>query len=432
VISARDYALAQLDARRLPHWPPDLLRQRGTSPSTNVPADPRDRALAEQIVNGVLKNLLYLQNLIAHLTQRSIKRTDPLVQKILAIGLYQLRFLTRVPASAAVDEAVKQAKRVGHVHAAGFINAALRRAARESDPPAPDAALNPDAYAEVALSHPADLFARLVKLLGTADALKFCEHDNLEPPTIVRLAPSSTARELDLPGVTVMPHERPGFFIVSPAKAPTLADWAQRGVAQAQDPTSALAVAQLDIQPGQTILDRSSGVRTKTVQILELAGPTGRIIAMDPSEPRIGILARLVGERNLANIHPRKVGMILDIAPSDPKQFHRILIDAPCSNSGVLARRPEARYNQSDAAIASVTKLQDRILSDSAPALIPGGRMVYSTCSVWSEENELRIQEFLKQRPDYELFDQHTTLPSFDPDPTKYHDAGYYAVLKRK
>ncbi|HEX2971872.1 MAG TPA: transcription antitermination factor NusB, partial [Tepidisphaeraceae bacterium] len=181
MISARDYALAELDAKRLPQWRPGMLRARGTQPARQVPEDPRDRALAEQIIIGVTKNLLHLQWLITHYTRRPLKQIDPLAQKIVAIGLYQLRCLTRIPPSAAVDEAVKQAKRVGHTRAAGFVNAVLRTAARNPEVPLPDRIADPAAYAERVLSHPQELFDRLAKFLGEERALLLCEHDNLEP-----------------------------------------------------------------------------------------------------------------------------------------------------------------------------------------------------------------------------------------------------------
>ncbi len=430
MITARDYALAELDARRLPGWPPGLLKARGTAPAPNPPADPRDRALGDQIIHGVLKNLLYLQWLIEHMTQRSLRRVDPVAQKILAIGLYQLRFLSRVPASAVVDEAVKQSKRVGNAHAAGFINAVLRKATRESDPPTPDRSTDPLAYAQIVLSHPKELYERLASLLKPADALQFCEHDNREPPTIVRLYRGISPDALNAPEITVTPHQRAGLFIVSPAKTSLLAEWAGRGIAQVQDPTAAQVVPQLQIEPGQVVLDRCCGLGTKTLQMQERVGD-GSVVAMDPSDQRIRTLRQLLERRRIGNVRLFQLGMLKDIPADQQRNFDRILVDAPCSNSGVLARRPEARYFQDDRHLASLTKIQNRILEDSYPFLKKGGQLVYSTCSVWPEENQVRVAEFLKRHPDLQLVEEETTLPSFDPDPPHYHDGGYFAVLER-
>ena len=430
-MSARDYALITLDSRRLPNWAEKQLRVSKQDAPAAPPSDPRDRALAEQLTIGVVKNLLHLQYLIAHYAGRPLKQVDALAQKILAVGLYQLRYLTRIPPSAAVDEAVEQSRRFGRYRATGFINAILRKATREPDVPLPDPATQPAEYAERVLSHPRDLFDRLVKLIDTDDAISFCLHDNQEPPTIVRLYPSASPTDLSTLDVSVTPHEQPGLFVVSPAKPTILANWSRRGIAQVQDPTSARTVEHLQVEPEQTILDRCSGLGTKTLQMHARVGPTGSVVAVDPSAPRMQLLRRAVEERNITNIAVREVGMMSELEPGDPKQFDRILIDAPCSNSGVFARRPEARYHQSDHALASLAKLQDRILDDTAHALKPGGRLVYSTCSVWREENEDRVKAFLARHADYRLLHEDAILPSFSEDPARYHDGGYLAVLAR-
>lgn len=439
MISARDHALAELDAVRLPHWPANLMRRRGTLPDPRgpqdgqrpAPADPRDRALAERIIQGVIKNLLHLQWLIAYYTRRPIRQIDPLAQKIIAIGLYQLRFLSRIPPSAAVDQAVEQAKRVGHRHAAGFVNAVLRNATRDPGPQLPDRLMEPARYAEIALSHPPPLYVRLERLLGAADAIRFCEHDNAEAPTIVRLFPSATAEELRLADPAVMPHEQPGLYVISQASPMVLADWAARGIAQVQDPTAAGVVAELDVRPGQRVLDRCCGLGTKTMQLQLLVGSDGTVVAMDPAELRIRTLHRLVQQRGIDNVSLHQGGMLADLPTASRGSFDRVLIDAPCSNSGVMARRADARYHQDESTLASLSRLQLRILDDTAGALRPGGLLVYSTCSIWPEENQRQIERFLQRHTTYRLVKQRTILPSFVSEPRQYHDGGYCAVLER-
>jgi 16S rRNA (cytosine967-C5)-methyltransferase len=430
-MSARDFALLELDAKRLPGWPADTLRHGNKKlQSTQPPADPRDRALAEQIIIGVVKNLLHLRWLSAHYAQRSLKSIDPLAQKILAIGLYQLRFLTRIPPSAAVDQAVEQSKRVGLGRASGFVNAVLRKSLREPAPQPPDRHHDPARYAELMLSHPTELFSRLQNLLGPDDALRFCEHDNLEPPLIVRLYNRASAEELTAPDGTILPHEQPRLFLVPGAKPALLADWARRGLAQVQDPTAANVVDHLDIQPGQRVLDRCCGLGTKTLQMQERVGP-GSVLAVDPASTRLQMLAQLLHQRQIANVDLQEIGMLAQLPDPLRQPFDRILIDAPCGNSGVLARRPEARYAQHDSALTSLARLQDRILDDTAPWLVSGGRLVYSTCSVWPQENQMRIKAFLDRHPDYRLLEEPLTWPSLDPHPPRYHDGGYCATLLR-
>jgi 16S rRNA (cytosine967-C5)-methyltransferase len=425
-MNARDFALAQLDRVALPGWQARIIKQK-----PQPPADPRDLALAEQIRVGVIKNHLLLEHLLEHYAKQG-SRIDPLVRKIISIGLFQIRFLTRVPPSAAADEAVEQARRFGRRHAAGFVNAILRRATRERDVPLPDRSADPTRFAETALSHPPELVARLIEMLGVEDAVRFCEHDNAEPPTIVRAFRNTTFPPADIGDLTITPHQQRGMFVVEGARRATFAGWAEQGVAQVQDPTAALVVDRLQLGPGMDALDRCAGLGTKTLQMHDAMNGEGWIMAVDPSEVRIEGLRRLLKARKIENIALLQVPMLRKVPEIRRPAFDRILIDVPCSNSGVMARRPEARYTQTPEALASLSKLQDEIVDDTADYLRPGGIFIYSTCSIWPEENEQRVTRFLKSRRDFEQIDNHFTLPSLSDDPTAYRDGGYYAVLRRR
>ena len=136
--------------------------------------------------------------------------------------------------------------------------------------------------------------------------------------------------------------------------------------------------------------------------------------------------------RGIENVTVHPVGMLRDLPSIGQDSFDRILIDVPCSNSGVLARRPEARYAQDERSLRSLEQLQHDILDDTAPCLVPGGLLVYSTCSVWPQENEDQVRAFIAGHADYELHHSRTTLPSFhQTDPSRYHDGGFVAVLRR-
>src|SRR5690606_135933 len=299
-MNPRDFAVLTLDDRRLPGMPRQAFKRR----SPVVPADPRDRALAEQIVLGCIKNWLHLTWLITGFARRPIDQVDNRARLILAVALYQLRFLDRIPEHAIVTEAVAQTRRLGEPtlpRAAGFVNAILRQAIREPDLSAslPARSTDPAGYAELVLSHPRPLFERLAALLGPEDALRFCEHDNRTPPTFLRLARGhpidGLRREIEQAGapaedaaqreaeplaspepadgrdgaggdpsvvgdpvgpVEFMPHEQPGIVVVRGAKQADFARWSELGLAQVQDATSAGIVARLDVRPGMTVLDR--------------------------------------------------------------------------------------------------------------------------------------------------------------------------------
>ena len=463
-MDARDFAVLTLDEKRLPGQPRQAFKRRSPTP----PSDPRDRALGETIVIGVVKNLRLLETLLIHHASRPLDQVDPRARLVLLTALYQLRFLDRVPDHAVVTEAVRQTRSLnepGFAKAAGFVNAILREALREGDVPLPSREDDPASYAEIVLSHPRPLVEQLIGLLGEADMLRFCEHDQRTPPTLVRLVgdharedllarkitketPVSPASagvgddvafdenpepDLIASRVSVRPHEQPGIVVVEGAKQADFAHWSQAGIAQVQDATSAAVVAPLDVQPGMTVLDRCCGVGTKTQQLAEQVGPTGRVYAVDALGSRVNTLRRLASRRpDLSNVTAKRAEWTAELPDDWPTAYDRILIDAPCSNSGVLARRPEARYAQHAAAYADLAALQRDILADTWPRLAEGGLLAYATCSVWPGENGQIVRDFLVGRDDAEIVAEHAYLPSFETDdPARYRDGGYVAVLRK-
>lgn len=419
-MSARDYALYQLDALPLPDWPSRRLRRHVPPPS-----DLRDLALAEQIRVGTIKHLLLLQHLCEPLSGRPLQKIDPIVQKILTVGLYQLKFLQRIPPHAVVDEAVEQARRFGRKSAAGFVNAVLRNALRT---PIDEATLP----TEIRFSHPRELLDRYAALnWDDAQIEAACRHNNAEPPTIVRLGPQGDPTALVVGGVTVTPHQVAGLCLVEGAKQHHLADWSARGVAQVQDATAAGVVPRMDLSPGMTVLDRCAGVGTKTLQIAEAVGPTGKVFAVEPNPSRCQTLRKTLAARGLDHVGVIEAGWMDHARAGLPAAFDRVLVDAPCSNSGVLARRPEAKYHQSQKLLDSLVSLQERILVDSAPMVRPGGLLIYSTCSIWPEENQQMALRLGVRCPQFKLLGQTATLPRSEDGPAAYRDGGFIAIFRR-
>jgi 16S rRNA (cytosine967-C5)-methyltransferase len=423
---ARDWALRELDQVRLPGWGTRLVR-RAVAP----PEDPRDQALAEQIWIGSVKFHLALRRRLTAVAHRPAQRVDELVQKILHIGLYQVGMLDRIPSSAAVDEAVEQAKRFGRTAAAGFVNAVLREAIRTPATPEPSAADQPHAYAQHVLSHPRELFQRLLDRVGLVHALELCRHNNRVPPIVVRLMPDGTLQDLQRAGVQVIQHDTPGLLVVPSASRSLLAAWARKGWAQAQDATSASVVEWMDLEPGHAVLDRCCGSGTKTLQIFEKLRGAGRLVAMDSSGLRISTFRELLRDRKITTIELVRASKVAEIPNCPGEGFDRVLVDAPCSNSGVLSRRAEARYAQDFDTLKSLALLQEEILIDTAGVVKVGGLLVYATCSIWKEENRGMVDRFLRGHPNFELLRDVETLPKSDGSPSSYRDGGYTAVLKR-
>lgn len=421
---ARMLALSQIDARDLPNWETGTIH-RELRPRE---IDPRDLDLAERITHGVIKQLLVLQRLIVEYSGRKLSQVDEPVQKILAMSLYQLRSMDRVPTHAVVSDAVELTKRVGHRSAAPFVNAVLRKAALERAAGRPVTARSAAERAEQEYSIPRDLFARLAGLYGESNALDLCRSFDREPPLLGRLIGQTTFADLQARSVDAQPHEQAGMVILPPLRRSELHALSDAGLVQVQDATSAAAIEALDIKAGQRVLDRCAGRGTKTQQIIERVGSTGRVVAMDTSKSRLRSLEQLIVRRNISNAEAFVAGSVKEL-PEPGRVFDRVLIDAPCSNSGVLARRPEARYRQDDQ--TELIGLQLQILRDSADAVAVGGRMVYITCSIWREENEEVVRRFLDSDPRFELLSIATTPLHVAKSAATYRDGGFFAALRR-
>ena len=425
---ARLHALRALDNRDLPGWPEHALpRLRSIALD-----DPRDVDLSERIVIGVIKQLLPLQYAIAALSGRPIDRVDVAVQKILAVALEQMRSLDRVPVHAIVDDAVEMTRRIGPRGATGFVNAILRKAAPTRGRVATEPTRTAPDVAERTHSFPAGVFTRLASLYGEARALTLCERFNAEPPLLARLLPPMTLRSLRGAGVDATAHATSPNVVVLPAtQRAALRDYADRGWCQVQDATSAETVADLDVRPRQRVLDRCAGRGTKTRQLLEAIGDAGQVVAMDPSRDRLASLRSAFGDALAAGRLMVVEGEML-ASSAVVGDFDRILIDAPCSNSGVFARRPEARYRQNPRELRSIATTQRAILDDSLARLSPGGTLVYATCSVWPEENEAIVQQALRGRSGYALVRSRSVPPNPDADATRYRDGGFAATITRE
>lgn len=423
---ARLLTLAQLDQRELPHWEPNTIR-RELKPQS---IDPRDLDLAERITQGVVKQLLVLQRLIVEYSGRKLSQIDEPVQKILAMSLYQLRAMERVPTHAVVSDAVELTKLIGHRSAGPFVNAVLRKATRDKGAGKPVSAKNAAERAEKAFSVPRELFSRLAALYGEEQTLQLCEAFDHEPPLLGRLIGETTLEDFRARGIDVQPHEQTGIVVLPPLRRSDLRELSDSGLVQVQDATSAAVIDALDLQPGQLVLDRCAGRGTKTQQILERIGAEGLVVAMDNSKARLRSLEQLIERRGVMNAKSILASSTQEL-PAEERSFDRVLIDAPCSNSGVLARRPEARYHQDRDEQKELIELQLQILKDSANVVAVGGILVYATCSVWGEENEGVVRTFLCDDDRFELIRSATTPLAVAASQANYRDGGFFAALRR-
>jgi 16S rRNA (cytosine967-C5)-methyltransferase len=382
-----------------------------------------DRALCHELVLGVLRRRLWLDKAIEHFGERKVEKLDLAVRLALELGLYQLRFLTRVPASAAVNESVNFVRASRVKSAAGFVNAVLRRATREPDYD-PAATIN-DSIRKLAIetSHPPWLIERWVQALGFDEAAAFARANNQPAPIAFRLTAKASRdkgservlQNLQDAGAEVIASQiAPDSWQVTGA-ASAVRRLADDGLIYLQDEASQLLAHLLTAEPNQRVLDLTAAPGSKATHIAALA-PSATIFAGEIHPHRVQTMRRLAAKQE-ARIHV----LVHDATkplPFHHESFDRVLLDAPCSGTGTLRRNPEIRYRLRPEDIRELAEQQRHMLARAAAVVRPGGRLLYSTCSVEPEENEHVIDHFAANNPSFTRVELRTTSSSFIPHPS--------------
>lgn len=380
----------------------------------------RDRALATELVYGALRRRNALDFVLAKLSSRPLDQVQPRLLWILRLGAYQLLYLDRVPAHAAVDEAVRQASIRGHKGLTGFVNAVLRNLARrlaDGSLALPGREGGLEAYLTVTESHPAWLVRRWLSELGPEPTEVICRLDNEPAPTGVRVNRLKNdrlelAERLRAEGVTVTETALApdGLIIDDYSSLPELAAF-REGRFFVQDEAAMLVAPLLDPRPGETLVDACSAPGGKATHLAELAGDQARVLAVElvrEKLPQIVENCRRLGLGGVAPVHG-DARRLPDFAPG-PVQG--VLVDAPCSGLGVLRRRPDSRWRKRPEDPAALAPLQLSLLDAAAKVVVPGGRIVYSTCTIARTENEEVVRAFLAAHPDFRATDLRPFLPT--------------------
>jgi 16S rRNA (cytosine967-C5)-methyltransferase len=366
----------------------------------------RERAQAQRLAYGAVQRRGTADAAIEQLAERSLRLLDPPVLAGLRLGLYELLFADATPDHAAVDQAVELVKGAGAAHAAGLVNAVLRRAAREREALS-DALLGDDSTPErAAVAHSAPLWlARMWwEELGDDDARSLLAACNRPAETALRANPLRGEREaivdrLREAGVEAAPAEgpwplaAPESIVISGRMGPTVARLVAAGELTPQSRGSAAAVEVLDPQPGEHLLDLCAGPGIKSGQIAARIGDRGEVISVEPDAERaaeVAAGAQRLGLRSITVVEADAA------SPGMSPGFDRVLVDAPCSDLGALASRPDARWRKSPRAIERLAELQGEILTRAAAALRPGGTLVYATCTISRRECEDRVAALLE------------------------------------
>lgn len=413
-----------------------------------------DAAFTHAIYDGCLRHWRSLSAVVHTACGKAVYEQHPLTQAALLVGAVQLLALDRVPPHAAVDSMVEWIKASMGVGASRFVNASLRRVAdvcrrdaegvvirgpwqrRRDQFPLSDGRavqLAADCYAPdrwiglaEATSHTQGLADHWRERFGEEKALDLMAHDLFAAPTIVNgRADASVASEPHL-----KPHEREGYFVFTGDRAAMMSLLDRKTKVRVQDPTAGSAVAllkesgALDGVRTPLVIDVCAGQGTKSRQVVAEI-PSARVVASDVEARRMETLERLSSIGAGFEACEAKALRADYTGTADA-----VLLDVPCSNSGVLARRLEARYRLDSAEVGRMVTLQKTIIADAMRLLKPGGVMVYSTCSIEREENQDQAQAMIEAG--FTLVAERSTLPHGQPgdEATTYHDGGYAVVLR--
>jgi 16S rRNA (cytosine967-C5)-methyltransferase len=371
--------------------------------------DERDRALAAEVIVGTIRWRAALDHLIVHVSERAIDRLDPEVVTVLRLSLHQILHLTRVPASAVVDDAVDLVRAARKPSATGFVNAVLRTTLRQknrlplpprpSDPSEHAAAL---AYLSVTQSHPAWLIERWLARYGFEATERWVQFNNTTPGLTLRANRlvntreqlADTLRANDIDTVTT-PWAADGLIVTSghPLRS------GRSSAFVVQDEASQLVASTVAARAGERVLDLCASPGGKSTGIATDMADRGTVVACDVRPRRLRLLGETIRDSGLSSLRVVQVPRSGELPFTDV--FDRTLVDAPCSGLGTLRRDVDIRWRQTPESLPMLAASQLELLERAATTVRVGGRLVYSTCSSEPEENEEVVASFLSRHPDF-------------------------------
>jgi 16S rRNA (cytosine967-C5)-methyltransferase len=368
-----------------------------------------DAGLATELVYGTIQRLNTIDYELAKRVKGWPRKVEPWVRSLLRMSYYQLRWLTRVPAHAAVDEAVRIAKKRGHTGIAGLVNGVLRGLLRDGvNPPLPEE-LSSAERISLAHSHPLWLVERWIGEWGLEQTEEICAANNEHPHAsarvnLLRMQRQELLAEMTDAGLTVTPSPLAANGIIAEKSGNLVhTTWYQDGTMSIQDESSMLVAAAADPQPGMLVLDCCAAPGGKTTHLAERMRNQGKVIANDIHPHKKALIQQQADRLGLSCVETM-TGDAMELSARLPTgSCDIVLLDAPCSGLGVIRRKPEIKWTKTAEDITSLSILQGQLLRSVQALVKPGGILVYSTCTIAAEENEETITHFLTEHPDFSL-----------------------------
>ena len=394
-MTARQTALAALIAcRKQNAWSDGILKEY----IARDRLDRRDAALASRLCYGVLQNQMLLDFYISAFLKGKLKDLQPVVLDILRLGAYQITMTDKIPASAAVNEAVEQGKKYANHRAAGLINGVLRAMARAEQLPQP---------AELAIrySHPEPLVALLRESIGEELLPALLESHNTAPRTVVqvntvKVSAGEAAELLQKQGVGCEKHPwLPDCYYLTGTGSIEGLDAFRDGLVYVQDPAARLAAVCAGVEPGMRVLDCCAAPGGKSFAAAIQMKNQGRIHSCDLHPHKIALIEKGAARLGLTILAPQLQNAV-EAVPQWEGAMDAVLADVPCSGLGVIRKKPDIRYKDLTQ-MEGLPRVQAAILERQAAYVRPGGVLVYSTCTVLKRENEEIVTAFLEKHPEF-------------------------------
>lgn len=397
--------------------------------------DERDRAFTVHLVQGVLRWRLRLDWIIKQFTRFPFKSIEPPILNILRLAVYQMFFMDRIPESAAVNEAVKQARGNDRKYVAGFVNGILRHICRQREHIIfPERGNDLVRYLSVFYSYPAWLVKKWIRELGVDSAERLLAAGNRIPSLVIRantlkISRADLVERFKRERIIARPtrYSPEGIEIESPCGPVNRLKAFEEGLFQVQGEAAQICSHFLSPMKGERILDICAGLGGKSTHLAELTGDRGWILALDISHSRLVSFGHNIRRLEIDCVHPVVADACDHLSSLFHSAFDKIFVDGPCSALGVISRHPDGKWARNERDIKRLSLLQTKILNEAAPLLRKGGKLLYITCTISSEENEQVVRSFLKKNREMTLENLKNHVPTWGLD--LIDNQGFYKAL---